>query len=132
MAALSEERTAPAASGIRETVQRYFDGLYHGRGSDIAAAFHPSAMIAGIMSASGEFSEMSRDDFIRFVNERPAPADTGEPYEMDILSVEITGEIASVKVVDRCHGKRFTDHLLLIKTGGSWRIYGKLWHADPV
>jgi protease I len=123
---------ADLPDGMAETIQGYFDGLYHGRGAKIAECFHSSAMIAGIMSASGEFSEMSRDEFVAFVDERPAPASVGEPYEMEILSVDVTGEIASVKVMDRCHGKRFTDYLLLIRTGGRWSIYNKLWHADPV
>ena len=29
-------------------------------------------------------------------------------------------------------GERFTDFLLLLKQGGKWRIYSKLWHADPL
>ena len=118
--------------GIRETVQRYFDGLYHSRGADLRAAFHENARITGIVSDSGERSEMNLDQFVKFAENQPSAAAAGEAYEMSIENLDVKGAVASVKVVDVYIGKRFTDLLLLLKEDGSWRIYSKLWHADPL
>ena len=48
------------------------------------------------------------------------------------VAVDIAGQVATAKVIDRYLGKRFTDYLSLVKGDKGWRIYNKLWHADPI
>ncbi len=117
---------------IEQTVRRYFDGLYNSSGDDIKATFHPDAMITGFMSDTGEMAAMKFDRFVAFVEAQTSPASTGEPYELDIVAVDIAGQVATAKVIDRYLGKRFTDYLSLVKDDKGWRIYNKLWHADPI
>ena len=117
---------------IEQTVRRYFDGLYNSSGDDIKATFHPDAMITGFMSDTGEMAAMKFDRFVTFVEDQTSPASTGEPYELDIVAVDIAGQVATAKVIDRYLGKRFTDYLSLVKDDKGWRIYNKLWHADPI
>ena len=117
---------------IEQTVRRYFDGLYNSSGTDIRATFHPDAMITGFMSDTGKMAAMTCDRFVAFVEAQASPASTGEPYEMDIAAIDIAGQVATAKVIDRYIGKRFTDYLSLVKDDKGWRVYNKLWHADPV
>lgn len=117
---------------IEQTVRRYFDGLYYSNGEDIKATFHPDAMITGFMSDTGEMAAMTCDKFIAFVDAQASPESAGEPYELAIIAIDITGQVATAKVIDRYLGKSFTDYLSLVKEDGDWRIYNKLWHADPI
>ena len=117
---------------IAERVQHYFDGLYHSSRADLEASFHPGATIAGISSVTGKPDEISYGEFVAFVTAQPAPSRQGEPQDMQIVSSDVTGSVAMVKATNRYLGKRFTDYLLVIKDEGRWRIYGKLWHAEPV
>jgi len=117
---------------ITQTIDRYFAGLYHSSQQDIEASFHPNAAVCGFMSGSGELAEMDFSRFVEFVGSQAAPAENGEPFEMTIDSIEVKGRVAMVRVTDRYLGKRFIDLLLLLKMDECWRVYSKLWHADPL
>ncbi len=117
---------------IEVTVRRYFDGLYTSSGDDIRATFHPDAMITGFMSDTGEMAAMNFDRFVAFVEAQDSPASTDEPYELEIVTIDIAGKVATAKVIDRYLGKHFTDYLSLVKDSKGWRVYNKLWHADPL
>jgi hypothetical protein len=116
---------------IRETIQTYFDALHESSGEKVKASFHARGTVSGIMSDSGAMAEMDTPRFVAFADANTSPAENGEPREDDLISIEVTGKVASVKLRVRYLGKRFTDHLLLIKDGGRWQILNKVWHADP-
>lgn len=42
--------------------------------------------------------------------------------------VHITGDVASVKVIDEFAGARYSDYLSLLKVDGRWLIVNKVWH----
>jgi len=115
---------------IARVIDLYFAGMYRSRGEDIEASFHPNATVSGYRG--GDLVEMGRDRFRDFVASQPPPAENGEPFDMKIDSVETRGRVAMVKVTDRYLNKLFTDLLLLLKTDEGWRIYNKVWHADPL
>ncbi len=115
---------------IRETIQIYFDALRESSGEKVTASFHAHGSLSGIMSESGKMAEMDTARFTAFADENNSPAETGEPREDELLALEVTGKVAYVKVRARYLGKRFTDHLLLIKDGGRWQILNKVWHAE--
>jgi hypothetical protein len=58
----------------------------------------------------------------------PAPSKNDEAYYMKIVSVDITDNIAQVKVFDLYLGKYFTDYLSLIKVNDNWIIMNKMFH----
>ncbi|MBN8466704.1 nuclear transport factor 2 family protein [Corallococcus exiguus] len=49
----------------------------------------------------------------------------------NILKVEVRGNVAAAKLEVRVGGVRFIDHLLLVRTGGQWRISAAAW-GNPV
>jgi hypothetical protein len=110
---------------IEATVHLYVEGMAFANGAALKKAFHPKAAIIGNYEGAVEW--MSRDDFIAAVlAETPAPPDS-QPM-MDITSVDIDGDAASVKVVDEFAGMRFSDYLSLLKIDGRWTIVNKLYH----
>jgi len=109
--------------GIDDVVQLYFGGLYHSDVERLKRAFHPSAQVTGHFK--GRFAVMGLDDFLEFVGGTPAPAESGEAYDMRIVMVDRVGDLALAKVEDLYLGLRFTDYLTLMRVDGSWRIIHK-------
>ena len=114
---------------IEQTVQVYFDSMYESDSEKVNKAFHPSAMISG--NFGGSFLEMNREDFGKFVvSQQPAPKEKGDTPRLEILSIEIAGETAVARVRDDYLGQTFLDTLSMVKLGGSWSIYNKLYHIE--
>jgi hypothetical protein len=63
---------------IAQTVQHYFDGMYHRDIGLLRKAFHPQAYLFGHLN--GKFVHISVDQWFEMVQSRPIPADSGEPY----------------------------------------------------
>jgi len=113
---------------IAANIQDYFMGMYHRDLEKLRRAFHESAKLFGHLD--GTFVVMSLTEWLAKVQARPVPAELGEPFDMSIISVEITGKVASAKVRDLYRTLRFTDYLQLAKVGDRWRIVSKLFHHD--
>lgn len=115
-------------AAIEATINDYFLGMYERELGRLRKAFHPSARLFGHLDCV--FIEMSLDEWLAKVQSRPIPAKNGEPFDMEILSVEISGAVAAAKVRDLYRGLRFTDYLQLAKIVGEWRIVCKVFHHD--
>ncbi len=114
---------------IRQTIQIYFDSMHYSSKDKVEQAFHPSAMITGVFG--GDFTEMTRDAFGDFVaSQQPSPKEKGDEERLDILSIDIAGETAVARVRDDYLGYTFLDTLSLVKIGGQWSIYNKLYHIE--
>jgi hypothetical protein len=114
---------------IQQTVQYYFDGLYNSNLESLTKAFHPKAQIIGHFQKDLLF--MTREQFLKLVKNTPSPSANGESYDMKIVSIDITGDEALIKVTDLYLGFRFTDYLSLIKIEGSWVIVNKTFYHEP-
>ena len=115
-------------SQIREVIQMYFDGMYESSAEKCHAAFHPNAMISGW--SEGKFAEFSTNEWADFcAGIQPSPKASGVSPRLEIVSVEIHGDIASAWIIDDNVGTSFRDILSFIRINGSWSIYNKLWHA---
>jgi hypothetical protein len=71
------------------------------------------------------FLEMSTEDFAGFVAAQE-PAEV----EYEILSTDVQGTTAAVKIRDKYLGITFLDTLSLIKIDGEWSIYNKLFNVE--
>lgn len=103
--------------------------MIYGQPSLLKTAMHPLCMQAGHFNGVHEF--FNRDEFIESLAEADKLA-PGAPYNFKIVSVDITGDVAVVKVEDDCLGTSFTDYLTLIKHDGRWQIVMKAFfdHAN--
>ena len=95
----------------------------------VRQAFHANAKVVGYLH--GDFVELSTEDFAGFVaSQQPSPKEKNENIIFDILSCDIEGTIASVKIRDQYLGITFLDILSLIKHENEWKIYNKLFHVE--
>ncbi|MEZ2132622.1 MULTISPECIES: nuclear transport factor 2 family protein [unclassified Sinorhizobium] len=116
---MSEEQAVEAV------VHLYIEGMAFANETALRKAFHPRASIIGHYDGAVEW--LSRDEFIAaIVAEGAAPPGT-QPF-MDIMSIDVTGDAASVKVADEFAGKRYSDYLSLLKNEGRWTIVNKVYH----
>ena len=64
---------------IRQTVQDYFEGMYHSDVERLKAAFHPSAFLMGYFQ--GNFAQISLKDWLGMIGKTPAPSEGGEAFD---------------------------------------------------
>ena len=114
---------------IQQTVQYYFDGLYQSDIAKLNRAFHQNSQVIGYFQGNLLFETL--EQFIEFVRATPAPSRSGEEYDMRIVSIDMTGIEAMVKVEDLYLGFRFTDYLSLLKIDGEWVIVNKTFYHEP-
>ncbi len=114
---------------IRQTVQLYFDGMYHSDVEKLKKAFHASAALMGYYDEN--LAHIPLENWLEMVKERPAPSKSGEEYDMKLVSMDVTENVASVKVRDFYMGLWFTDYLSLLKIEGEWVIVYKTFHHEP-
>jgi hypothetical protein len=113
---------------IVQTVQLYFEGMYHSDVEKLKKAFHSKAVLHGYIE--GEFIHLPLDGWLEHVSGVTAPAESGEEYDMRIVSIDVTSTVAAVKVADLYIGRRFTDYLSLVKVEDNWVIVDKIFHYD--
>ena len=114
---------------IEKIVQLYVDSMNESNPEKVRQAFHANAKVVGYLH--GDFMEMSVDDFSGFVaSQQPSPKEKGENVIFEILSIEIEGATAIVKVRDKYLGITFLDTLSFIKIEGEWKLYNKLFHVE--
>ena len=114
---------------IEQVVQLYVDSMNESNPEKVRQAFHANAKVVGYLH--GDFMEMSVDDFSGFVaSQQPSPKEKGENVIFEILSTEIEGATAIVKVRDKYLGITFLDTLSFIKIEGEWKLYNKLFHVE--
>jgi protease I len=114
---------------MAETVQDYFDGLYHSDVEKLKSAFHPQAAVVGYFQ--GQFLFNTFEGFLEFVASTPAPSKSGEAYDMRIVSMDLMDTAGVVKVADLYLGLRFTDYLSMAKIDGRWVIINKNFYHEP-
>ncbi len=118
-----------AKEKIEKGVQLYFDSMYESDPAKVREAFYPNAMITGYLETG--LAEMTVDQFAQFVeDQQPSPKEKGEDILLEILSCEIAGETACVRVRDGYIGHVFVDTLSFLKKDDEWRIYNKLFHVE--
>jgi hypothetical protein len=116
-------------AAIEAVIQTYFDCMFESSSEKAKAAFHPGARISGYLGENLE--DMSVDDFAAFVaSHQPSAKDKGEEARLEIVSIEIAGQVAVAQVRDDYLGHTFLDLISLLKIEGEWRIQNKLFHIE--
>ncbi len=116
-------------SEIQSCVERYYESLRGSNADGVRAVFHPSARITGYLPDG--LHEMTVEDFAGFVADQlPSPDDAGAERMLDILSCEIAGETASVRLRESYLGMIFVDTFGMLRVDGNWLIYNKLFHVE--
>ncbi len=114
---------------IEQTIQTYYDCMCESSAEKVHEAFHPNAKITGYLEDG--LHEMTVSEFASFIeSQQPSPKESGGSVRLDVLSISIAGNIAVAQVRDDYLGMVFLDILTLLKDGGKWSIYNKLFHVE--
>jgi hypothetical protein len=104
----------------------YLDGMMFADEAKLRRAFHPKCHIVGHFRGRLEYDPL--DAFIDACKkEGSIPA--GAPYFAEIVSVDVTGDTAVVKLIDDYLGIRFTDYLTMVNADGRWVIVNKAFYV---
>ena len=114
---------------IQKTVQNYFDGHHHSDTEKLKKVYHPNSQVIGYFDGSLTFA--SRDEYLESVKATPAPSESGEEFDMTIVSIDVTANEAVAKVAGLYLGRRFTDYLSLLKVDGNWVVVNDMYDHEP-
>ena len=114
---------------IKSCIDLYYEGCCESDSSKIKKAFDKNAMISGYLPDG--LHEMNLDEFAGFVDaQQPSPKEKGDKPFLEILSCEILGETALVKIKEQYLGMIFIDSFSFLRKDDTWRIYTKLFHVE--
>ena len=114
---------------ITSCVTRYYESLRTSNTDEVRAVFHENARVTGYLPDG--LHQMTVDDFAGFVAAQdPSPESAGEEPMLEILSCEVAGDTAVVRLRERYLGMIFLDSFSMLKVEGSWVIYNKLFHVE--
>jgi hypothetical protein len=119
---------SPGAQGVCEAVDRYADATYRGDVEALRACFHPQAVKCGRLGEA--ILAGSPEPFLQDIGSMPSMASTGAPYAAGTTSVEVAGDVASVRVDESgfAGDMAFANWFHLLKRDdGVWRIVSKLF-----
>jgi hypothetical protein len=114
---------------IEQVVWTYLDGLHEGDTAKLGQAFHE---VSHLYSAGRDgVDDLPRAKWFEMVQSRPSAKSRNLPRTDRIVSIDQSGpETACVKVECSIPPRFFTDYLLLLKAGGTWRIVSKSFRTD--
>jgi hypothetical protein len=109
----------------------YVEGIHnHGDLNQTRTGFHPDFEM--YVYRNGNFSKRSLSSWISAIEAGRSrnPNPPAQKAVANYLSVDVTGNTASVKLELMREGKKmFTDYLLLYKINGQWKIVSKAFHS---
>jgi len=111
---------------VRQTVETYLHGLKFNDVASLKKAFLPEAKLF-FVKKDGSLGSLTQEDWYKGF---AASAGKEEEGELKIVSVDVTGNTASVKVREEYPKSIYTDYVSLLKLGGEWRIVNKVFFAE--
>jgi hypothetical protein len=121
-------QTNPEETAVRETVNHYLHGLKFNNVESLKKAFLSEAKLFWV-KRDKTLGQLTQEDWYKgFVSN----AGQEEKGDLQITAVDITGNAASVKVVEVYEKSKYTDYLSLLKFADGWKIVNKIYVAEPV
>ena len=114
---------------IESCIDLYYEGCCESDPVKIKQAFDENAMISGYLPDG--LHEMNLDEFAGFVDaQKPSPKEKGDEEFLEVISCEVVGDTAIVKIREAYLGMIFVDSFSFLKKNDTWRIYTKLFHVE--
>ena len=112
---------------IKAVIQDYIDGTYNAEIDKLKGVFHEKAVMNGYLGPDCLLADPS--GFIADIAGSPSMASQNDPYQAEIESIRIEGNVASVIVSETGFRGAATlvDFFHLIKEDGKWSIISKLF-----
>ena len=90
--------------GIREAIAHYVDGMRTGNVERLKRGFHEQAILCGYLG--DELIAAPIAALYEWVEANPSPSATGEPFDCEILDIEVTSRVAAATVREKDHARR--------------------------
>jgi hypothetical protein len=116
-------RTQNDTAAVREVVERYLHGLKFNDTLSLGRAFWPEAKLFFI-KRDGTLGQLTQAAWYRGF---AGSVGKEEPGDLRIVSVDVTGDAASVKVEETYPRSVYVDYLNLLRIGPEWRIVNKIY-----
>ncbi|MFG3591294.1 nuclear transport factor 2 family protein [Bradyrhizobium sp. RDI18] len=113
------------ARALRSLAQIYFDGAYEMDADKFASIFHPSSSVTKV-GDDGNVSVTPIATWLAAVRNLKAPKQQGLERQDQILSIDVEGELALLKLKLQIPPRYFTDMLSCLKVNGTWKIAQKV------
>lgn len=110
---------------IERVIRDYFVGLHHADLTLLDSIFCDSA------SLQAPNIRRSKKEWLKLVASRPVPAELNHDFAYRLLSMELVGDQAMVKVHCPLLGHDYVDFLSLLKEQEDWKIVNKLYAENP-
>ncbi|TFW19514.1 nuclear transport factor 2 family protein [Duganella callida] len=111
---------------LEKIVDQYFHGVYHGDTALLASLFDADAQVYGMID--GQPYHKTAAAYIDGVGKRRSPASLGEPYRMKLLSIDLLGAIATVRLHSPMLGFDYHLYLTLAQRQDGWKIVNKTFN----
>lgn len=112
---------------IQEDLVRYYIQGHVQYDPDIyKQILHPDWKMFHLVN--GELVQIDREEFCRWY--APELKEPGLNWEWEFLSLDVTGEAASVKLRLENQHVRYVDYLSLLRIAGKWWITHKIYHES--
>lgn len=108
---------------IRAVIHHYFKGIETGDTALLGQTFHPDALLFG--DINGTPYAKTRNEYLGGVANRISPAASGQPFEAEILSIDVINSIATAKLHVRMYTFNYYNFITLHETDGKWLIVNK-------
>jgi hypothetical protein len=109
--------------------QVYFDAAYEIDAEKFASIFHPASCVSKV-GDDGNVSVTPLETWLAAVRNMTAPQQQGSVRHDQVLSVQVTREMALLQLKLQVPPRRFTDMLSCLKVNGTWKIVQKVMTAE--
>jgi putative lumazine-binding protein len=111
---------------VRTVVESYLHGLKFNDVESLKKAFWPDAKLY-FVEKKGGLGQLSQTQWYAMF---AGSAGKEEKGDLKIAALEVTRDIASVKVVENYPGSRYIDYLSLVRFDGTWKIVNKIYTSE--
>ncbi|ALN88656.1 lumazine-binding family protein [Lysobacter capsici] len=118
-----------AEHALRALAQVYFDAAYDMDAEQFQAIFHPHSAVTRI-GDHGEVSVMPIETWLAGVRNATAPRELKLERKDEVVAIDISDDLALVKLRLQMPPRYFTDLLSCLKVQGTWKIVQKVMSVD--
>lgn len=109
--------------------QTYFDAAYEMNAEKFGSIFHRASSVTRV-GEDGAVNVTPIETWLVSVASLPSPKLQGLTRRDEILSVDITGELALLKLKLQIPPRYFTDMLSCLRVAGTWKIAQKVMMVE--
>lgn len=118
-----------AEHALRALAQVYFDAAYDMDAEQFQAIFHPLSAVTR-MGDHGEVSVMPIETWLAGVRNATAPRELKLERKDEVVAIDISDDLALIKLRLQMPPRYFTDLLSCLKVQGTWKIVQKVMSVD--